>query len=79
MIGCIRSLWWVGTLVAGFAFATVVTVQATITIGDAVIHSTRSKPISAQERELDAPRTFEERWTFSSDWQKLRTAVSARE
>ncbi len=75
MTGCMRRLWWVGPLVAGFAFATIMTVQATITIGDAVIHATSIKPITL----LESPRTFEERWTFSTNWQGLRTAVSTRE
>ncbi len=78
MKGCMKRVWWVGALVAGFAFATIMTVQATITIGDAVIHATRVKPVTSQGREVDSPRTFEERWTFSTEWQGLRTAVSAR-
>jgi len=79
MTGCMRRLCWVGPLVAGFAFATIMTVQATITIGDSVIHAMSIKPITSQERYLNSPRTFEGRWTFSTDWQALRMAVSNRE
>jgi len=74
-----RGLWWVGPLIAGFAFATVMTVQATITIGDAVFQAMKIKSITPQEPGRDAPRTFEERWTFSTDWQRLRTADSTRD
>jgi hypothetical protein len=79
MSGCMRHFLWVGPLAAGFAFAAVFTLQATITIGDAFIHATRLKPIASQEPGLDAPRTFEERWASSTDWHGLRTADSTRE
>ena len=48
MIGILKRSWWFGPFVVGFAVATIATVQATITIGGAVFH-TSAQPVASQE------------------------------
>jgi hypothetical protein len=78
MIGILKRSWWLGPFVVSFAVATIATVQATITIGGAVIHATSAKPPVSQDPQLYAASSFEERWppAFSTSWQRLPRAVS---
>jgi len=78
MIGILKRSWWLGPFVVSFAVATIATVQATITIGGAVIHATSAKPPASQDPQLYAASSFEERWppVFSTTWQRLPRAVS---
>ena len=62
MIGILKRSWWLGPFVVTFAVATIATVQATITIGGAVIHATSAKPPASQDPQLYAASSFEERW-----------------
>jgi hypothetical protein len=78
MIGILKRSWWLGPLIASFAVATIVTVQATITIAGAVVHATSAKPPASQDLQLMAASSFAERWqpTFSINWQRFPTTVS---
>jgi hypothetical protein len=78
MIGILKRSWWLGPLVVSFAVATIVTVQATITIAGAVIHATSAKPPASQDLQVNVASSFEERWppTLSTNWQRLPRAVS---
>jgi hypothetical protein len=80
MIGILKRNWWFGPIVVGFAVATIATVQATITIGGAVFH-TSAQPVASQDLQLYTAHSFEERWqpTFSTNWQRLPRAVSMRD
>jgi hypothetical protein len=62
MIGVLKRRWWLGPLVASFAIAASVIVQATITIANGIIHAANTKPLTSQEPRLNPLPSFQERW-----------------
>jgi hypothetical protein len=62
MIGVLKRRWWLGPLVASFAIAASVIVQATITIASGIIHAANTKPLTSQEPRLNPLPSFQERW-----------------
>jgi hypothetical protein len=60
MIGVLKRRWWLGPLVASFAIAASVIVQATITIASGILHAANTKPLTSQEPRLNPLPSFRE-------------------